>query len=101
MVPVDCINHVRKNCSLGSYCIPKASCTQKGFAYKLMIISKDECMKFIEKILPYIRFKKEQCLTLLNFCKNFGSVKHCRGGIPQETLLFREEMYQQVRKLNV
>lgn len=100
MVPVDCINYVRQNCSLGSYCIPKAACTQKGFAYKMSILSKDECMRFIYKILPYIRYKKGQIFTLLNFCENYGSVKHCRGGIPKETLEFREEMYQQMRKLN-
>ena len=100
MVPVDCINYIRKNCSLGSFCIPKAACTQKGYAYKMSIISKDECIRFIHKILPYLRYKKGQVLTLLNFCENYGSVKHCQGGIPKEILEFREEMYQQMRKLN-
>lgn len=100
MVPVDCINYIRKNCSLGSFCIPKAKCTQKGFAYKMLIISKSECISFLNKILPYIRYKKGQVFTLLNFCENYGSVKHCRGGIPNEILEFREEMYQQIRKLN-
>lgn len=100
MVPVDCINYIRKNCSLGNYCIPKAPCTQKGFAYKMSLLSKDECMRFIYKILPYLRFKKGQAFTLLNFCENYCSVKFCQGGIPQEVLEFREEMYQQMRKLN-
>jgi hypothetical protein len=100
MVPVDCINYIRKNCSFGSFCIPKASCTTKGFAYKMSIISKDDCVKFIHKILPYLRFKRGQALVMLNFCENYGSVRYCQGGIPEETLEFREEMYQQMRKLN-
>lgn len=100
MVPADVLNFIRRNCSLGSFCIPKASCTTKGYAYKMLIISKDECIRFLLKIKDYLRFKKGQLFTLLNFCENFGSVKHCRGGIPKETLEFREEMYQQMRMLN-
>jgi hypothetical protein len=100
MVPVDCINYIRKNCSLGSFCIPKASCTQKGFAYKMSIISKDECVSFIEKILPFLKYKNAQALQILEFCKNYGSVKHCRGGIPKETLEYREACYQRMRELN-
>jgi len=100
MVPIDCINFIRKNCSLGSFCIPKAICTTKGFAYKMSIISKNQCVEFVNKILPYLRYKKEQALTLLKFCENYSSTKHCRGGIPKEILGFREECYQQMRKLN-
>lgn len=100
MVPVDVLNYIRKRCSFGTFCIPKAPCTQKGYAYKMSIISKDECIRFLCKIKDYLRFKNGQLFTLLNFCENYGSVKHCRGGIPKETLGFREEMYQQMRKLN-
>jgi len=100
MVPVDCINYIRKNCSLGSYCIPKAPCTTKGFAYKMSIISKDQCVSFIEKILPFLRFKNAQAQQILEFCKNYSSVKHCRGGVPEEILEFREKCYLNMRKLN-
>lgn len=100
MVPVNVLNFIRENCSLGSYCIPKAKCTTKGYAYKLSILSKDECVQFLHCLKGYLIFKKEQLFILLNFCQNYGSVKHCRGGIPIEILQFREEMYQQMRKLN-
>lgn len=100
MVPDDCINYIRKNCSLGTYCIPKALCTQKGFVYKLSICSKDQCVSFLEKILPFLRYKNAQAEEILNFCKNCGSVKHCRGGIPKEILEFRESCYQRIRELN-
>ncbi len=66
----------------------------------MSISGKDECIRFIHKILPYLRFKRGQALNILNFCENYGSVKHCRGGIPKETLEFREECYQTMRKLN-
>lgn len=100
MVTADCLNFIRDNFSIGSFCIPKAHCTQKGYAYKMSILSKEETIKFIYMIKDYLRFKKGQLFTLLNFCENYGSVKHCRAGIPKETLEFREEMYQQMRKLN-
>lgn len=100
MVPADVLNHIRANCSFGAFCVPKALCTQKGYAYKMSISSRDETIRFLYKIKDYLRFKKGQLFTLLNFCENFGSVKHCRGRIPKETLDFREEMYQQMRKLN-
>jgi hypothetical protein len=100
MVPAAVLNYIRRGCSLGSYCVPKASCTTKGYAFKLSIISKDDCMRFLHRLTKYLRFKKGQLFTMLSFCENFGSVKHCRGGIPQEILDFREEMYQQMRKLN-
>lgn len=100
MVPAAVLNHIREKCSLGSFCVPKAKCTQKGYAYKMSIISKDECVKFLHRLVDYLRFKKGQLFTILNFCENYGSVKHCRGGIPKETLEFREEMYQQMRQLN-
>lgn len=100
MVPVDCINYIRANFSLGNFCIPKARCTQKGFAYKMSIISKDQAISFLKKILPYLRFKGRQAEALIEFCKNYGSVKHCRGGIPQEILDYRESCYQQMRLLN-
>lgn len=100
MVPADVLNHIRFHCSFGSFCIPKAKCTQKGYAYKMSILGKDETIRFLHKIKDYLRFKKGQLFTLLNFCENYGSVKHCRAGIPKETLEFREEMYQQMRQLN-
>ncbi len=100
MVPAAVLNFIRDRCNLGSYCIPKAKCTQKGFAFKMMICSKDESIKFLNKLVDHLRFKRGQLFTLLNFCENYGSVKHCRGGIPEETLEFREEMYKQMRELN-
>src|SRR5690606_4914306 len=100
MVPSAVLNFIRANCSLGSFCIPKAKCTTKGYAYKMSIGSKDECIHFLHKVKNYLRFKKGQLFTLLNFCENYCSVRFCRGGTPREVLDFREEMYQQMRLLN-
>jgi hypothetical protein len=100
MVPSDVLNLIRRHLTFGTFCIPKAKCTQKGYAYKMIIGSKSDCLEFLYNIKDYLLVKKGQLFTLINFCENFGSVKHCQGGIPQETLEFREEMYQQMRKLN-
>ena len=100
MVPVEVFNHIRRFSSFGRFCVIKSKSSRKGFAHKMSICGKDECMRFCHKLIPYLRFKKGQLFTLLNFCENYGAVKHCQGKIPKETLEFREEMYQQMRKLN-
>lgn len=100
MVPAHVLNHLRRKCSLGSYCIPKADCTTKGYAYKFSICSKDDSIKFISYLMPYLRFKKEQASLLVKFCENFGNTKHRQSGVSEELLTFREECYQQMRCLN-
>jgi len=100
MVPAVVIDLIRRNCSLGSYCIPKAACTQKGYAYKFCVSSKEQCKQFLSYLVPYLRYKKEQALTLIKFCENFGAIKHRQAKVPQEILDIREDLYQQMRLLN-
>lgn len=100
MVPSAVLNFIRKNSVYGSFCIPKVKSAEKKFGYKMNICAKDDCVEFINRILPYLKFKREQALTMKYFCENSGNVKHKRAGIPKEILDFRESCYQKMRQLN-
>ncbi len=100
MVPSACINYIRSNYSGGRFCVPKAKSVGKGYTYKMNICSRDECVKFINNILPYLRYKKVQASLILKFCEENIRVRNCRNGVPSEVLKFREELYQQMRQLN-
>lgn len=100
MVPVACLNYIRENYSSGSFCVPKAKCTGKGYAFKMNLCGKEKCTNFIKRILPYLKYKKLQALLILKFFDDYSPVKYRRAGIPQEVLECREDMYQQMRKLN-
>jgi hypothetical protein len=100
MVPVACLNYIRENYSFGSFCVPKAKCTGKGYAYKMNLCGKEKCTNFIKKILPYLRYKNAQALLILKFFDEFTAVKHKRAGIPKEIIEIREDLYQQMKKLN-
>lgn len=100
MVPVEVLNYLRKNCSIGAYCIPKAKCTQKGYAYKFSICGKEKTIKFISYLRDYLRFKKKQAELLIKFCENFGNTKYRQGKVSPEFMVFREDCYQQMRQLN-
>lgn len=100
MVPVACLNYIRENYSSGSFCVPKANCTGKGYAYKMNLCGKVKCINFIKNILPYLKHKNAQALLILKFFEDFNPVKHRRAGVPQEILEFREDVYLQMRSLN-
>lgn len=100
MVPSACLNYIRENFSGGNFCVPKANCTGKGYAYKFSICGKSKTIEFISCLIDYLRFKKEQAKLLVKLCENFGNTKFRQGGISPHFLLFREDCYQQMRKLN-
>lgn len=100
MVSCACLNFIRSNCSVGTFCVPKAKTVGKGYAYKMNIGKKSECVSFSNNILPYLKCKKQQASLMIKFCEENVAVKNCRAGVPEETLKFREECYQQMRLLN-
>ncbi len=100
MVPSACINYIRENYSSGNFCVPKANCTGKGYAYKMSICGIGKCKQFVNLISPYLLFKKKQASLILKFCEQNTSTKYRQGGVPIEIINFREETYQQMRMLN-
>lgn len=100
MVPSACLNYIRENYSKGSFCVPKANCTGKGYAYKMNLCGIKKCKEFIKKILPYLLVKKKQALLMLKFCEENITTKYRQGGIALEVLEFREKLHQQMKVLN-
>lgn len=100
MASFESMNFIRQNMCLGSVCFPKAKCTQRGHTYKYLFGSVGDCIELIHRILPYILFKKDVALELLNFCKNYSVVLHKRAGVSESELQFREGCYQKIKQLN-
>lgn len=100
MVPSACLNYLRENFSGGSFCVPKAKTVSKGYAYKMNLCGRKDCLRFVKGILPYMKCKNEQASLIQKFCEENVSVKNRRAGVPQEALEFREEAYQRMKMLN-
>ncbi len=100
MASLDVINHIRRNCVYGTVCVVKNKSCSRGFHYAWSIGKKQDSSEFIEKILPYLKEKKEQASIVLDFCRNSENTKYCKAGIPKEELEFRESCYQRIVALN-
>ena len=100
MTDTRAINYIRENCNVGKLCIPKNRCTNAGYHFQYGIYCKNACIKFLKRVIPYLRSKKEQAEILLNFCENSKNTKICVWGIPEDELDFREKCYQMIKQLN-
>ena len=80
--------------------IPKNKSMTNKYHFQFGIYTKDNCIKFLKHIIPYLRSKKENALTLLEFCEKSKNTGYCKAGIPEEELKFREECYQKLCHLN-
>lgn len=99
-VDLRAINYIRENCSIGNMYIPKNKGTSNGFHYQYGIYTKKECIEFLQRIIPFLRHKKKNAEILLKFCIESQNTKHCRLGVSQEELAFRESCYQQLISCN-
>lgn len=100
MASFEAMNFIRKNICLGKICFPKAETTQRGYVYRLSFGKVSDCIEIIERISPYIKFKKVVALELLNFCRNYKPIKYKQQGVTQDELNFRENCHQKIKKLN-
>jgi len=100
MASFDAMNHIRKNFCFGRICFPKAKTTQRGFAYKLMVIKSFDCIEMIKRLTPYLRFKCMAADELVNFCQNMQPVKHKQKGVSESELRFRETCYENIKRIN-
>lgn len=100
MASLDVINHIRRNCIYGTVCVAKNKSCQRGFHYAWAIGKKVDASEFIERILPYLKEKKEQAQILLEFCKDSENTKYCKAGISETELAFRESCYQKIIAIN-
>jgi hypothetical protein len=100
MTDTRAINYLRENCNVGKLYIPKNKSTNAGFHYQFGIYTKNECMEFLKRVIPFLHSKKENAQILLGFCEQSQNTKYCKAGIPEEELIFREQCYQTIKSLN-
>lgn len=58
---------------------------------------------FLERVIPYLRVKKNRAQFLLEYCKKakfLGGKSSGYFGLDEDELNYREESYQKMRKLN-
>lgn len=94
------INYIRENFPLGKLYIPKNKDCSSGFHYQYGLYTKKECIEFLKRIIPFLKGKKENAETLLDFCMNSANTSFCRNGILPEELKFRHECYVKLINLN-
>jgi hypothetical protein len=100
MTDTRAINYVMAIFPEGKLYNPKNAYTKYKTHYQFGIYTKNECVSFLTKIIPYLRSKKQNALELLKFCKESRNTGYCKAGIPKEELQFREECYQNLCHLN-
>lgn len=99
MIDSRSIQYIRDNCEYGSIFNVKSKSASQGFCYRFGIYTKNECIDFIKRCLPYLTIKKIQALILLEFCEKYQS---CGGpiGVTNEQNIIREDCYQRLINAN-
>jgi hypothetical protein len=100
MTDISELNLIKENCPYGNFQTQKARTCATGYCSRWAISSLDDTINLIERVLPYLRVKKENAKMLLNFCLNRVPVKHRRASVPQKELEFRENCYQELIHMN-
>ena len=100
MTDTRAINYIMSVFPAGKLYTPKNAYTTLKYHFQFGVYTKNECVKFLTKIIPYLRSKKQNALELLKFCQQSKNTGYCKAGIPEEELKFREECYQNLCHLN-
>jgi hypothetical protein len=80
--------------------VPKNKAMTNKYHFQFGIYTKSDCINFLKRIIPYLKSKKENALTLLEFCEKSQNTGYCKAGIPESELKFREECHQKLCHLN-
>lgn len=94
------LNHIKENCSFGSFMTYKAKTCVKGILNRWTGQRREEVIEILKRIIPYLLVKKENAKILLNFCENYTPVFHRQASIPKDELDFREKCYQELIHIN-
>ena len=100
MTDIRAINFLKENCVHGYVSVIKSKAVVKGFCYRWSMHSKNEIQSFLENCVEFLIVKKEQALTLIDYCVNRKNTHYNRAGIQEEELKFREECHQKIKQLN-
>lgn len=93
------LNFIKMHVAEGRVAVVKVPTTKQGFAYKWNICSRSDCVAVLERILPYLRNKKESAKILLEFCNGFEA-QQGRYLLTQKQIDFRENLYAMLIEAN-
>jgi hypothetical protein len=68
--------------------------------YTWSIRKNEEIISFLEKVIPWLRIKKNRAEFLLEYCKTIKPCAHPHYGLSKEELDYREQSYIKMRKFN-
>lgn len=87
----------------GNYTLSKKHVSQEGFLrndfYRYKLEKSNRCKPFLEKIIPYLKIKKDRAELLLEYINN-NPFKRGSNKLSQEILISRERYYYKMKKLN-
>jgi len=97
MLSIKGMNFIYEKSGLGNIALitrGRGSNCRQLFHYRWTITNHDELKIFLNKILPYISYKKDQCLVLLDFIEKY------KWDQSEEQKNMRDEFYNKIKNLN-
>lgn len=100
MTSLDGINFILKNFKLGNFKIKKNKTNMDNFIFDFEINNREDCVEFLNKIIPYLMIKKYRAKKLLEFCNGYKKTKYCKAMVDSDQIAFRNKCYQELCSLN-
>lgn len=75
--------------------------SKRKVIYQWQIHSIQKCGEFAEMIIPYLIVKGKQAKLMSEYCSKFCRQRKCMDGVPFDERSYREEVYEQMHKLNM
>lgn len=100
MVDIKGISYIKSQFGEGCVNVITAKTCQTGVCYRWYTKKLSTCIAFLVNIIPYLRTKKENAETLLQFCREKKPTLHRRSGVSIEETQKREFYHQKLCCLN-
>ena len=97
MLSIKGMNFIYEKSGLGNIAIitrGRGSNCRQLFHYRWTITNHHDLKTFLDRILPYISYKKEQCLLLLDFIEKYKTDRS------EEQEIMRETFYHKIKQIN-
>lgn len=99
MVSEIAFTQIKRMIPFGSFSKIKARSALRGFAFRWSVCSKSDVIECLKKLIPYLQIKSQQCLLLLDFCRNYTPTKGV-AKVPEGEILYRDKCYNKMINLN-
>lgn len=103
MIESEAIDFIKNEMGFGNWHLDGARKSRPNSKpiYHWYMRNKDDLVRFLEGIMPYLKVKIHRAKHLLKFCKYLQNYKNpCYRGLPQTELDYREEVHRKMREFN-